>query len=95
MVSEMKEKNVNIILIAAVLILISFSAGVKIHSISTFSEISDWNYQQLDQINSTKNNFSFIVLGDNKNSVTVFEKLIEKVNKEDALFAIDIGDLVF
>ena len=95
MVSEMKGKTINIILIAAVLILISFSAGVKIHSLSTFSEISDWNYQQLDQINSTKNNFSFIVLGDNKNSVTVFEKLIEKVNKEDAIFAIDIGDLVF
>ena len=57
----MKGKTVNIILIVAVLILILFSAGVKIHSLSTFSEISDWNYQQLDQINSTKNNFSFIV----------------------------------
>lgn len=36
-----------------------------------------------------------MVFGDNKNSIGTFKNLIKKVNNEEALFAIDVGDLVY
>jgi len=71
------------------------AGGIKLHSEFSFPEVSDWNYHQLKRIRKTKNEFSFVVFGDNKNSVKTFEGLIEKVNRGDATFAIDVGDLVY
>jgi hypothetical protein len=40
--------------------------------------------------------FNFAVFGDNKNSFTTFEGLIEHVNRDPSIaFAIDLGDLVY
>ncbi|PLV60109.1 metallophosphoesterase [Thermotoga sp. KOL6] len=40
--------------------------------------------------------FTFIVFGDNKNSVSTFSKLIDAVNKEKAIaFGVNTGDMVF
>ncbi|MFQ6083457.1 MAG: metallophosphoesterase family protein [Candidatus Aminicenantia bacterium] len=91
----MNKKTFNKFLVGAVLILLILASVIKIHSVLSFPEISDWNYHQLQKIDKTKNEFLFVVFGDNKNSVKTFENLIEKVNKEDAIFAIDIGDLVY
>ena len=81
-------------LIFVVLILV-LASGIKIHSILTTPNVSDWNYHQLQRIDKSKTNFSFAVFGDNKNSAKTFENLIAKLNKEDILFAIDDGDLVY
>ena len=83
------------IFLASVLVVLIFAVVVKIHHIVTFPKIEDWNYHQIERINKNKNNFSFIVFGDNKNSITTFQNLIKDINKEDALFAIDDGDLVY
>jgi len=56
---------------------------------------TDWNYHQLQGIDKTKTSFSFIVFADNKNSITTFDNLIRRVNGENALFAVDVGDLVY
>jgi len=72
-----------------------FASGIKIHSLLTEPQISDRNYHQLQKIDKSKNNFSFAVFGDNKNSITTFNNLISKLNKENILFSIDDGDLVY
>jgi len=86
----MKYKIAKIIL----LLLLLLATGIKIHFILTEPKVSEWNYHQLKKIDHSKNNFSFVVFGDNKNSKRVFENLISKLNKEAILFAIDNGDLV-
>jgi len=75
-------------------ILSLLAISIKIHSLLSFPKISDWNYHQLQKIDKTKKEFSFAVFGDNKNSIKTFENLIKKINQEDIIFAIDVGDLV-
>ena len=91
----MKAKIFNKFISSGVIILILLAAGVKLYSILSFPDINDWNYKQLQRIDKTKNEFSFVIFGDNKNSVKTFENLIQKVNQENVQFAIDIGDLVY
>jgi hypothetical protein len=87
-------------LAGAVLILLFFICSMKIYSVFSLAGISNWNFQQLPLqkinklIDKTKNEFSFVVFGDNRNSIKPFKYLITKVNEEDALFAVDCGDLV-
>lgn len=78
--------------IAASLLIITI--GIKLHSAFTFPHITDWNYMRLQKIDKEKKNFSFAVFGDNKNSITTFENLIDAVNSDDVMFSVDIGDLV-
>ncbi|HHD92529.1 MAG TPA: metallophosphoesterase [Candidatus Portnoybacteria bacterium] len=93
----MRKKLFNKIVVALITILLIITIGIKAYSVYFFPKISDWNYHQIEKINknnqSNKNNFSFIVFGDNKNSITTFNQLIKKVNQEKALFSIDVGDL--
>jgi hypothetical protein len=91
----MHKKIFNKFLLSAILILIILASVIKIHSVLSFPEISDWNYHQLQRIDLSKKEFSFAVFGDNRNSVKTFGNLIEKVNQEDVIFAIDVGDLVY
>ncbi len=57
----------------------------------------DWNYQQLQRIPKQGDDFSFAVMGDNKNSFSTFQSILRDLDgKTDQLaFAIDVGDLVF
>ncbi len=82
------------VVIFFVLVLL-FASGIKIHSYLTMPQTSDWNYHQLQKIDKSQNNFSFAVFGDNKNSAKTFENLIFKLNKDNVVFAVDDGDLVF
>ena len=91
----MKTKIFNKYIVIFFVLVLLFASGIKIHSALTEPKISDWNYHQLQRIDHSKNEFSFAVFGDNKNSVKTFENLISKLNKEDILFAIDDGDLVY
>ena len=93
--TKIKINIFNNYLFFAVLFLLIIACSIKIHSILSFPKIDKWNYQQLQKIDKTKKEYEFIVYGDNKNSITTFENLIEKVNEEDALFAIALGDLVY
>ncbi len=83
------------------ILLLIFAGVIKIHSILTESKISQWNYHTLQRIREIEKNsktpgkFSFVVFGDNKNSVKTFDSLISRLNKEDVAFAIDDGDLVY
>jgi 3',5'-cyclic AMP phosphodiesterase CpdA len=89
--TEIFNKYVLIFFISVLL----FAGGIKIHSVLTAPNISDWNYHQLQKIDNSKTDFSFVVFGDNKNSVKTFDNLVARLNKEDILFAIDDGDLVY
>ncbi len=91
----MKEKVFSEYVITFFVIVLLFASGVKVHSVLTAPKISDWNYHQLQKIDKNKTSFSFIVFGDNKNAVKTFDNLISRLNKEDILFAIDDGDLVY
>lgn len=91
---EMNEKIFNKSLIIVVLIVLIVAGAVKVHSTLSFSELHDQNYLQIQRIDKTRTNFSFVAFADNKNSITTFNDLIKKVNRENALFAIDVGDLV-
>jgi len=60
-------------------------------------KVLDLNYQNLQKIQKEDNNgskFSFVVFGDNKNSVFSFPKLINDVNKEKIAFSAETGDLI-
>ena len=81
--------------VCTAIVLLLLAVAIKIHSRLSFPAISEWNHHQLEKIDKTQNEFSFVVFGDNKNSVATFENLIRKVNEEDILFAIDVGDLVY
>ncbi len=79
---------------AAVLLVLLFATGVKIHSVMAGPPPRNWNYQNLERIKSPPGKFSFAVFGDNQNSVTVFNDLIDRLNHDDIAFAFDNGDLV-
>ena len=89
------DKLLNKYLLIISLIILIVAAGIKIHYSLSFSNINDWNYHQIQKIDENVTNFSFVVFGDNKNSISTFNSLIKKVNKENILFSIDDGDLVF
>jgi len=91
----MKTKIFNKYAVIFFVLVLLFSGGIKIHSVLTEPKISDWNYHQLQKIDKSKNNFSFAVFGDNKNSAKTFENLITKLDNDNILFAIDDGDLVY
>ena len=97
MSSTVKKKTFNKFTVCTIFVSISaiFTVGIKVHSILSFTKINNWNYYQLQKIDKTKNEFSFAVFADNKNSITTFKNLIKKLNKEDVMFAIDVGDLVY
>jgi Calcineurin-like phosphoesterase len=81
-----------VIIMLAVLV---FSAAVKIDAQLSFPEDKGWNYQHLQEIDRDCKEFSFAIFGDNKNSSSTFNALIDMVNQDDVLFAFDDGDLVF
>lgn len=59
--------------------------------------VRDWNFGCLEKIAAENNQpgaFSFAVFGDNKNSISVFKKLIETINDDDVVFSIETGDLI-
>jgi len=53
------------------------------------------NLTTLKRLDSTKN-FSFAVIGDNKNSVSTFQKIITSINSDPSIkFVVNTGDMVF
>lgn len=84
--------NKKLLFIAIFLLLITI--GIKLHSDFIFPYITYWNYKQLQGIDKKTKKISFAVFGDNKNSITIFENLINAVNMDDVMFSIDIGDIV-
>ncbi len=62
----------------------------------TFLEAQPYNEHELQKIAALENRlpFSFVVMGDNRDGDDVFERIIERLNRSDALFVINDGDLV-
>jgi hypothetical protein len=56
----------------------------------------NWNEKQMQKINSfpLSYNFCFAVMGDTKNGLGTFHRIIKDINGKKLLFAIDLGDLV-
>ncbi len=92
---RINRKIFNKVTVILVFILLLTATAFKIHSLLTFPKISDWNYYNLQKIVTSKDELSFAVFGDNKNSITTFERIIDKINKEYISFAVDVGDLVY
>ncbi len=91
----MKEKLFNKYLVIGSILLLVVVGLIKIHSLYFVKEVDDWNYRNLQKVDRPGKQFTFTVFGDNKNSITTFNRLVEKVNNDNAIFAIDLGDLVF
>ena len=82
--------------VAAVVVLILIATGVlTLYAYLRRPNETDWNYKHVQQIDRKKNDFTFDVFGDNKNSISTFKELTGDVNGDRASFAFDIGDLVF
>jgi len=81
--------------VIVLLVVLGLAMGIKIHSALSSPQIRNWNYDNIQEIDKTQNRFSFAVFGDNKNSVQIFNTLIDRVNQDDVAFAIDNGDLVY
>ncbi len=83
-------------IIAVVMIMVGL--GVFLYPwLFEMPKVLDLNYQNLQKIQKEDNNgskFSFVVFGDNKNSVFSFPKLINDVNKEKIAFSAETGDLI-
>lgn len=82
-------------IVIALLVVLAFAAAVKIDAGLSLPKTRDWNYSNLQEIDGSRKEFSFAIFGDNKNSSTTFNTLIDEVNRDDILFACDDGDLVF
>ncbi|ACR79146.1 metallophosphoesterase family protein [Kosmotoga olearia] len=53
-------------------------------------------YNSVNKIKTHSGNFSFAVLGDNKNSISTFGKIIEQINTNPEItFVVNTGDMVF
>jgi hypothetical protein len=90
----MKRPFIKKFLIIAISSLI-ITIGVKLHSVYQFPKVINWNHKQLQLIDDKTKNFSFAVLGDNRNSIDEFIQLMNSINSDDdTLFSIDLGDLV-
>lgn len=55
---------------------------------------TNWNQVQLQKLDNNSKFFAFIVTGDNRDSITTFNSLIDRINHENVLFVVDNGDLV-
>ncbi len=82
------------------LILIAAGAIPIIYAMIVFPDpphVRDWNYLQKEKIAAVSpqpDNFSFAVFGDNKNSITTFNRLIDMVNQDDIQFSVETGDII-
>ena len=82
------------------LILIVVGIVPIIYSLIIFPDppsVRDWNYTNVQLISAKdqqQESFSFAVFGDNKNSISTFNKLISDINRDDVVFSIETGDLI-
>ena len=90
----MRDKIFHRYVIIAVTVILVVTVGIKAYTWSNDIHVSQWNYRQIERINRSQENFTFIVFGDNKNSEKIFNELIERINRENASFAVDDGDIV-
>ncbi len=77
-----------------IVVILLLSVSFRVSAVSYHVDIKDWNAGQIERIDKSRLNFTFAVFGDNKNSNRIFEKLLEMVQEDNALFAVDTGDTV-
>ena len=92
-------KRILTALLALLLFLLLFVSVIKVHSAWLLPRAPrDRNNSQLAHIKASApggDSYSFAVFGDNKNSIWTFDKLRDSIDRNNPLFAMDIGDLVF
>jgi hypothetical protein len=77
-----------------IVFLLVFSTSCKIYDVSVTDKVTHLNKHQLAKIDRFLNEFSFVVMGDSRNSIETFNKLMMKINNEDSLFSINLGDFI-
>lgn len=60
----------------------------------SFAADGNFNQEQLARIDKTKTEFSFVVLGDTRDSYGRFDKVVESLNSKELLFIVINGDFV-
>ncbi len=95
----MKNKSLNRYIIAAMVLLLLLSAALKVSGGGYEIQVKNWNAREIGKIKTEYGsieggNFSFAVLGDNKNSKRIFQDLLKRIDGEDVIFALDTGDTV-
>ncbi len=82
------------ILIVGVLFFVVIT-GTRVAYMFTREPARNLIYKALSLL-PNKDEFVFVVLGDNKNSISTFGKMMEKINKDSQVsFVINTGDMVF
>ena len=89
-----KEHSLRFILFMSSVLLLT---GIEIWDHFSPPPARDWIATNLERIQVTDPaNFSFAVFGDNKNSHSVFDNLLDHINRDPEIsFAVDIGDMVY
>ena len=83
-----------------IFLLIVTSGGSIIYSMIIFPNPPgerDWNYAKkaiLASVKKQPSTFSFAVFGDNKNSISTFDRIRAAVNQDDVQFSVETGDLI-
>ncbi|TDT71957.1 calcineurin-like phosphoesterase family protein [Hypnocyclicus thermotrophus] len=69
---------------------------IKIYTHYYFFNLKDnITFDNVAKIDTNMSNFTFDILGDNKNSITTFNKIIKLINNDNSKFVINGGDIVF
>ncbi len=92
----MKDRIFHRYVTIAVAILLIITVAAKVHSTQSMADVHEWNYRAIQEIERTtgnSTNYTFIVLGDNKNS-RLFDDMLDEINRENASFVVDTGDMV-
>jgi hypothetical protein len=89
----LKEHPIRIVL--AALCILAF-VGITVWNASAPVPVRNWNQREIARITvADPNNYSFVVMGDNKGNHSVFEPLLRDIAQDKEIaFAIDDGDLV-
>ena len=89
----MKDRIFHKYVTITVALILVLTVTAKVYSTSTQSDTHDWIYDALQGIDAEQDNYTFIALGDNKNA-KMFDDIIDRTNAEDAVFVMDVGDMV-
>jgi len=75
--------------------LLILSLSIKIYQAAAPERLTHLNRDQIQLISSNPGRYSFVVMGDSRDSVLTFSNLARQVNAEPILFSINLGDLIY
>ena len=83
-------------LLIAIIIIIAGISLIKTYRLFFSDFENNEIYKGVSKLDTTKDNFTFAVMGDNKNSISTFRHIIDSINAQSSIeFTMNTGDMVF